>query len=191
VDGNKIEAVYEATVDKPCPVNLTNHAYFNLAGAGNGTVLAHEVSLFASSFVEVNAAAIPTGRILPADGPFDFRTMKSIGRDINDAAGLYDHCFVIDGGVDKGTLRRAAEVREATSGRRMRVFTTQPGVQFYTGNFLAVPRGKNNAPYDKYAGFCLETEYFPDSPNHADFPCALFDAEHPYHERTVFEFDVE
>ncbi|MCL2600189.1 MAG: galactose mutarotase [Treponema sp.] len=196
---NEIIAVYEARSDAPTPVNLTNHAYFNLAGEGSPSILSHEVLLRSSSYVEVDGQGIPTGRLLPVkDGPFDFREGKPICRDMGPEFGGsggaaapdgYDHCFTVDG--DPGKLRRCAEVREAGSGRRMRMLTTQPGVQFYTGNMLPDVRGKAGAVYSRHSGLCLETQHFPDSPNRADFPPCVFGPGRAYCEKSVFAFEVE
>jgi aldose 1-epimerase len=184
---NEISADYHAVVDRRCPVNLTNHAYFNLAGEGKGDILAHEVRLYASSYVEVGPSLIPTGSFVPVEGtPFDFSRPKPIGRDIA-AAGGYDHCFVLDG--DPQALKPCAEVSEPESGRSMKVFTTQPGVQFYTGNFLTGVPGKIGSVYYKHGGFCLETQHFPDSPNQPAFPDAIFGPDRVYHEKSLFSFD--
>jgi aldose 1-epimerase len=184
---NEIIAEYRAAVDRNCPVNLTNHAYFNLAGEGKGDILSHEVCLYASSYVEVGPSLIPTGRLIPVkDTPFDFSRPKPIGRDIA-AAGGYDHCYALDG--DPRILKPCAEVSEAESGRSMKVFTTQPGVQFYTGNFLAGIPGKIGSVYHKHGGFCLETQHFPDSPNQPAFPDAVFGPGRVYREKSIFSFD--
>jgi aldose 1-epimerase len=180
---NEIIALYEARADAPTPVNLTNHAYFNLAGEGNGTVLSHEVRLFSSYCLEIDERFIPTGKLLPVDNsPFDFRTFKQAGPD------GYDHCFVIDG--EPGKLRPCAEVFEPGSGRLMKVLATQPGVQFYTGNMLPVIRGKAGSVYTKYSGFCLETQHFPNSPNQSDFPSCIFGPDRVYNEKSVFSFEI-
>jgi aldose 1-epimerase len=189
---NEIIANYEARAGASTPVNISNHAYFNLAGEGRGDILSHEVKLFASAYVEIDREFIPTGRIVPAaEGPFDFRTRKRIGADLGEAAaggaGGYDHCFVVDG--EPGTLRPCAEVYEEKTGRTLKVFTTQPGVQFYTGNMLKGVAGKTGSVYEKHAGFCLETQHFPDSPNRPEFPPALFGPGKEYHEKAVFSFD--
>jgi aldose 1-epimerase len=185
---NEIIADYKARVDAPCPVNLTNHAYFNLAGEGAGDILSHTVLLHASSYVAVNEALIPTGSFAPVQNtPFDFRTAKSVSRDMAAAGGGYDHCFVVDG--NSGDLRPCAEVSESLSGRTMRVFTTQPGVQFYTGNFLDGVVGKTGSVYGKHAGFCLETQHLPDSPNKQEFPSVIFGPDRDYHEKALFSFD--
>ena len=185
---NELTAIYEANVDSPSPVNFTNHAYFNLAGEGTGDILSHELVLHSSSYLEVNDVLIPTGKLLPVNGgPFDFRTRKSVKKDLAAAGGGYDHCFVVDGKI--GELRPCAEVFEEQSGRSMRIFTTQPGVQFYTGNFLSGLQGKLGAVYDKHAGFCLETQHFPDGPNQSAFPSCIFGPDRNYSEKTVFSFN--
>jgi aldose 1-epimerase len=185
---SEIIANYEARSDVSTPVNLTNHAYFNLAGEGSGDILSHELSLHASSYVEVDDTLIPTGKLVPVQNtPFDFKIRKEIKKDIDAAGGGYDHCFALDG--DIGKLRPCAEISEPVSGRNMRLFTTQPGVQFYTGNFLDGVIGKAGSVYDRYAGFCLETQHFPDSPNRPEFPPAVFGPGRDYHEKVVFAFD--
>lgn len=190
---NEIVADYEAKLDAPSPVNLTNHAYFNLAGEGRGVnILSSEVKLYCSSYVEVNDTLIPTGRILPVENTaFDFRERKPIGRDIKalaeSPAGGYDHCFVING--ENGKLRPFAEVCEPFSGRSMRGFTTQPGVQFFTGNNISAVPGKIGATYGRYGAFCMETQHFPDAPNRPEFPSSIFGPDRDYHEKAVFAFD--
>ena len=187
---NEIVAVYEATCDAPCPINLANHAYFNLSGDGGASILGHEALIHASSYVETDGDLIPTGQLLPVkDGAFDFRARKPIGRDMGAAPGGYDHCFAIDG--DPGDLRLCAEFRDPASGRAMIVYTTQPGAQFYTGNKLAAVRGKAGAVYGAHSGFCLETQRFPDSPNRPEFPSCVFGPERPYVEKSAFAFEIE
>jgi aldose 1-epimerase len=193
---NEITALYEARVDADCPVNLTNHTYFNLAGEGWGTIMTHELRICASRYLEVDQALIPTGKLLPVDGtPFDFRKSKTIGADYKaacegktDAVGTgYDHCFVLDGYTEnEKRLAPCAEVRDSGSGRGLKVSTTQPGVQFYSGNFLTGIPGKPGSVYAKNAGFCLETQHFPDSPNKTGFPSAVFGPDRDYREETVF-----
>jgi aldose 1-epimerase len=189
---NEVIANYEARAGAPTPVNITNHAYFNLAGEGEGDILSHELKLYASSYLEADERLIPSGRVVPVQGtPFDFRARKKIGADMTEAgkggAGGYDHCFVLDG--EPGKLRPCAEVYEGKTGRKMKVFTTQPGVQFYTGNSLKNVSGKPGPAYEKHAGFCLETQHFPDSPNHPEFPSCIFGPGKNYHEKAVFAFD--
>jgi len=196
---NELVAKYEAKSDAPTPVNLTNHSYFNLAGEGNGNILSHEVRLDSSSYLEVDDALIPTGKILPArDSAFDFRQAKPVKRDLKPEYGGsgganapegYDHCFVVDG--DPGKLRSCAEVLEPDSGILMKVFTTQPGVQFYTGNMLAETQGKAGSVYSKHSGLCLETQHFPDSPNKQDFPSCVTGPGKDYGEKSVFKFEVK
>ena len=191
---NEIIASYEAMAYKPCPINLTNHSYFNLAGEGEGSILSHEVRLHSSNYVEIDKQLIPTGRLVEVkDSGFDFLTAKPIRKDMkNEYGGTgsldgYDHCFAVDG--EPGSLRPCAEVFEPVTGRSMKVFTTQPGVQFYTGNNLTGIAGKHGSVYTKHTGFCLETEHFPDSPNHDSFPDCVFGPGKNYHEKAVFKFD--
>lgn len=194
---NEIIANYEASADAPTPVNLTNHSYFNLAGEGEGSILSHEVCLHSSAYVEIDGQYIPTGNLIPVqDTPFDFRSRKSVNRDLKaeyggrggaNAPDGYDHCFIVDG--EPGKLRPCAEVFEPVAGRAMKVFTTQPGVQFYTGNMLTGVSGKHGSFYTKHDGFCLETEHLPDSPNQSSFPSCIFGPGKDYHEKTVFAFD--
>jgi len=184
---NELTAIYEARLDAPSPVNFTNHSYFNLAGEGKGDILSHELILSASSYLEVDSVLIPTGKLLPVNrGPFDFRTRKSVKQDMAAAGGGYDHCFVVDG--EYGKLRPCAEVFEELSGRSMKIYTTQPGIQFYTGNFLSGLQGKLGSVYKKHAGFCLETQHFPDTPNQSSFPSGIFGPDRAYREETVFSF---
>ena len=179
---NEIVADYNAKLDAPSPVNLTNHAYYNLAGEGSGIdVLSTELKLYCSSYLELDKNSIPTGRILSAENtPFDFRNSKPIGSP-------YDHCFVVNG--EPGKLKPCAEVYEPHTKRSMKVFTTQPGVQFFTGNNIFSVQGKLGFVYEKHSAFCLETQHFPDSPNQKDFPSAIFGPEREYHEKAVFAFD--
>jgi aldose 1-epimerase len=167
-----LSIAYEAESKADTVVNFTNHAYFNLKGEGCGTILDHELKLACSSYLPVDSTLIPLGEASPvAGGPFDFGTPKPIGRDIA-AAGGYDHNFIID---RKGPgLVEFAEAKEPKSGRRLTAATTLPGVQFYSGNFLAGSAGKRGGVYDKHGGFCLETQLYPDSPNKPSYPsCKL------------------
>jgi aldose 1-epimerase len=187
---NEIFANYHVKVNRPCPVNLTNHAYFNLAGEGKGNILSHEVLLYSSSYVEVDRHAIPTGRLVPVKGTFfDFTNRRRIDANFGILHGNgYDHCFVVDG--DAGKLRPCAEVIEPDSGRIMKVFTTQPGVQFYTGNHLKDAAGKQGSRYVKHSGFCLETQHFPDTPNQSGFPSCIAGPGNNYEEKAVFAFNL-
>ncbi|MCL2093563.1 MAG: galactose mutarotase [Treponema sp.] len=187
---NELVVDYEAKVDAPSPVNFTNHVYFNLAGEGRGLdVLAQELKMNCSSYVEVDENLIPTGKLLPTKGtPFDFEARKPIGRDIKEltATNGYDHCLVVDG--EPGELRPFAEAYDPHTGRTMRCFTTQPGVQLFTMNSDFTAPGKTGM-YRTHSAFCLETQHFPDAPNHPHFPSSIFGPDRDYHERAVFAFD--
>jgi len=197
-DRNELAIEYQATTDKPTPINLTNHSYFNLAGEGSGTVLGHVMTIDADRYVPVDATFIPTGDLASVAGtPFDFRKPTAIGARIDQPDpqlknGLgYDHTFVVNRPAGGTGLVHVAHVVEPTSGRTLDVATTEPGVQFYTGNFLdGKVVGKNSHAYPRRGGFCLETHHFPDSPNKPQFPSTILRPGETYHSRTVFTFGV-
>jgi aldose 1-epimerase len=194
-DANELRVDYSATADRDTVVNLTQHSYFNLAGEGAGDILDHRLRLFARYFTPTDSTSIPTGRLqLVRATPFDFLSFKRIGGRIDDGheqlkfGNGYDHNFVVDGRA--GVLRKAAEVYEPTTGRVMEVSTTEPGIQFYTGNYLAVGRGKGGKPYPRRTGFCLETQHYPDSPNKPEFPSAVLRRGRRYRSTTVYRFSA-
>ncbi|MGB8166611.1 MAG: aldose epimerase family protein [Chthoniobacteraceae bacterium] len=190
--GDELWIAYEATTDQPTVVNLTNHTYWNLAGSGD--VLGHELRLNAARITEVDADLIPTGAFPAVAGtPLDFTKPKLVGRDIAELKGEglpggYDHNFVIDAKTNELTL--AAEVRDPVGGRSMRVLTTQPGVQLYTANHLKGVTGRGGQTYGPHAGLCLETQHFPDSPNHPQFPSTVLRPGETFRSLTIHEFSV-
>ncbi len=196
--GSALHIDYTATTTRPTPVNLTNHSYFNLSGNPAGTILDEDLMLDADRYTPVDAGLIPTGSLDPVAGtPFDFRKSTAIGARIHQdneqlkLAGGYDHNFVLNTASSKG-LHTAAKVYDRVSGRTLVVTTTEPGIQFYSGNFLdGTKHGKGGIAYARYAGLCLETQHFPDSPNEPSFPSTILKPGETLHSSTVFTFGIQ
>ena len=192
-DDNELKLEYDVTSDKKTLINMTNHSYFNLAGHHSGNIEAHKLCINASKYTPIFERLIPTGELVDVAGtPFDFRTMKTIGDDIDvDDVQLgygqgYDHNYALDG--FDGTLRKAATVEEPTTGRKMDVYTDQPGLQFYAGNCIKPETGKGGVQYDKRSGLCLETQCFPDAVNQPAFQDVIYGPDRPYKTTTVYRF---
>ena len=197
-DENAVRIDYTAATDKDTVLNLTNHSYFNLAGQGNGDILQHQLTLYASQFTPVDATLIPTGKLQDVHNtPFDFLQPMAIGVRINmddqqlKLGGGYDHNWVLDK-KSPSSLSLAARAYDAQSGRVLEVSTTEPGMQFYTGNFLnGTVHGKAGKVYGYRSAFCLETQHFPDSPNHKDFPSTVLKPGQTFHSTSIYNFSVQ
>lgn len=193
-DKNELKITYHADTNKKTVINMTNHSYFNLAGQKSSSIEDTKLTIFASAYTPVREDAIPTGEILPVKGtPMDFTKEKKIGKDIRDRkyeqirfCKGYDHNWVIDGW--NGKLKLAAIAKDAKAGRSMEVYTDLPGVQFYAGNCIGKNMGKEGYANGKRKGFCLETQYYPNSANEKKFPQPIFDAKNPYDTTTVYKF---
>jgi aldose 1-epimerase len=188
---------YKATTDQTTFINLTQHSYFNLSGKLHTTVDNHELKINSEFYLPVNALQVPTGTLSTVwNSPFNFTSLKKMGQDIHESheqlklSNGYDHSWVLE---QKHTdnLKHAAIVKEETSGRRLDVYTTEPAIHFYTGNFLKDIAGKNGLVYNKQSGFCLETQHFPDAPNHPHFPSTLLNAGEQFYSKTIFKFSIE
>ena len=192
---NELRIQYTAQTDKPTILNLTNHTYFNLAGAGSGSILNQDIRINASHYTPVDSTLIPTGEIKPVAGtPFDLRKWTPIGLHLQAVGGKpvgYDHNFVLDRyPVSRPAL--AAEAYDPTSGRLMKVYTDQPGIQFYSGNFLdGTLKGKGGKIYRQHDAFCLETQHFPDSPNHSNFPSTVLRPGELFKSTTIYKFSAK
>ncbi len=192
-NANALHIFYEGESDQKTLINLTNHSFFNLAGHNAGSILGEKLTMPCGRFLEITPGRLPTGRVLPVEGtPMDFRAGKPVGADIDaddpqlHCARGYDHCYVT--GARPGELRKIALVEDSVSGLSMEVETDLPGVQFYTANFLPVQKGKGGVPYGPRCALCLETEAFPDSIHHPDFPQCVFAPGETYRAETVYRF---
>ena len=190
-DQNELKIEYKAHTDQATVINLTHHSYFNLSGHHSGDILSHWLQLHAGSFTPVDAGLIPTGEIMGVAGtPLDFTGPQAIGARIGEIEGGYDHNFVLDS--QEGSLVLAARLTEPVSGRVMEVYTTEPAIQFYSGNFLdGTLTGKGGAVYQKHAGLCLETQHYPDSPNKPQFPSTVLHPGDAYSHLTIYKFTTE
>ncbi len=186
---DELQIIIEGSADKPTPVNICNHTYFNLNGA-EADILGHELTINANEYTEINDQLIPTGRLLPVKGtPMDFNSSTAIGKRIVQVKGGYDHNYVLR--KKEGEVTEAAVLFDPESGRKVSIVTTQPGIQFYSGNFLdGSITGIGGKIYKQHYGLCLETQHFPDSPNQPGFPSAILKPNTPFSERTTFKFSV-
>lgn len=196
-DNNELSLSFHATSDKKTILNLTHHSYFNLKGHGNGDILDHEIKFNSSEIVPIDNTSIPLGPLMNVEGtPFDFQSFKQVGKEINSDhiqiknGGGYDHSFVVENYDSK--LKMACQIKESSSGRIMEVWTTEPAVQFYTGNFLdGSITGKDGKVYNKRYGFCLEAHHYPDSPNQPEYPTTILDLGETYTQTTIYKFTTD
>jgi aldose 1-epimerase len=196
-EDNEIVMRFHAVADQPTPVNLTQHSYFNLAGAGQGDILGQEITIDADKFVPIDAGAIPLGPLAPVTGtPFDFRTPRAIGERIGQPdkqlrhGGGYDHCWVLNKAAGERELTRAVHVLDPASGRVLELFTREPGVQFYSGNFLDGSLHGKGHDYAYRSGFCIEPQHFPDSPNQPAYPTTILRPGEVYETESRYRFSV-
>lgn len=187
-NNNELKIQCKAATDKPTPVNLSHHSYFNLSGSSDKDVLDHTLWIDSDKYTVVDETQIPTGELRNVEGPMDFRKPKKVGSSIAEVSGGYDHNFVLN---NDGKLVVVATLSDSESGRIIEVLTTEPGMQFYSGNFLdGSIAGKDGIHYKKHAGLCLETQHFPDSPNQPDFPNTILQPGKMYKQNTVYKFDL-
>jgi aldose 1-epimerase len=186
-DNDEWRIEYEATADKATPINLTQHSYFNLSGKSQHSIHDHELRIDSDFITEMNHDLIPTGKLKTLDPILDFRQRRRIGLTLDQLPGGYDHNYILNGKL--GSLKKAAEIFEPHSGRIMEVLTTEPGLQFYSGNFLdGTLKGKNQEAYRIHRAFCVEAQHFPDSPNHKEFPSVILLPGRIYRQTTVYRF---
>lgn len=187
-DENKLTIEFSAETDRATPLNLTAHSYFNLSGSPANTILNHELKVLADAYLPVNENLIPTGEIRPVKGtPFDFRDFKAVGRDYDETSGGYDHNFVLK--EYDGELKPAAMLKDPSSGRAMNLYTSMPGLQFYSGNFLdGSVSSPDGVPFKKHSALCLEPQFFPDSPNQPQFPSTILKPGELHKSWIVYEF---